>query len=43
VRATLHPASKNVPMLPDGTQLPAAAALRPNQAIPLKFESEAQP
>jgi len=43
VRATLHPASKNVPMLPDGTQLPAAAALRPNQAIPLKLESEAQP
>ena len=41
VRATLHPASKNVPMLPDGTQLPAAAALRPNQAIPLKLESEA--
>jgi serine protease Do len=43
VRATLHPASQNVPMLPDGTQLPAAAALRPNQAIPLKLESEAQP
>ena len=43
VRATLHPASKNVPMLPDGTQLPAAAALRPNQAIPLKLESEVQP
>ena len=43
VRATLHPASKNVPMLPDGTQLPAAAALRPNQAIPLRLESEAQP
>jgi len=42
VRATLHPASQNVPMLPDGTQLPAAAALRPNQAIPLKLESEAQ-
>jgi len=41
VRATLHPASQNVPMLPDGTQLPAAAALRPNQAIPLKLESEA--
>jgi serine protease Do len=43
VRATLHPASKNVPMLPDGTQLPAAAALRPNQAIPLKLESEVRP
>jgi serine protease Do len=42
VRAALHPASKNVPMLPDGTQLPAAAALRSNQAIPLKLSSEAQ-
>src|SRR5205823_8197497 len=43
VRASLHPASQNVPMLPDGTKLPAAAALRSNQAIPLKLESEAQP
>ncbi|PYL06158.1 MAG: hypothetical protein DME33_14485 [Verrucomicrobia bacterium] len=43
VRASLHPASQNVPMLPDGTQLPAAAAaLRSNQAIPLKLSSESQ-
>src|SRR5947209_380676 len=42
VRAALHPASENVPMLSDGTKLPAAAALRSNQAIPLKLSSESQ-
>jgi serine protease Do len=42
VQAELHPASKNVPMLPDGTQLPAAAAADANRAIPLKLESPAQ-
>lgn len=40
VRAELHPASENLPMLPDGTRVPAAAAA--NRAIPLKLESEAQ-
>jgi len=39
VRAELHPVSKNLPMLPDGTLVPAAAA---NRAMPLKLESEAQ-
>lgn len=42
VQAELHPASKNVPMLPDGTRLPAAAAIEADRAIPLKLESEAQ-
>jgi len=42
VQAELHPASKNLPMLPDGTRLPAAAAVEGNRAIPLKLESEAQ-
>jgi serine protease Do len=40
VRAELHPASKNVPMLSDGTRVPAAADA--NRAMPLKLESEAQ-
>src|SRR5437763_1848151 len=35
VQADLHPASKNLPVLPDGTQLPAAAAADANRAIPL--------
>jgi serine protease Do len=42
VQAELHPASKNVPMLPDGTRIPAAAAVDANRAIPLKLESAAQ-
>ncbi len=40
VPAELHPASKNVPMLSDGTRVPAAADA--NRAIPLKLESAAQ-
>jgi serine protease Do len=40
VRAELHPVSKNVPMLSDGTRVPAAADA--NRAMPLKLESEAQ-
>jgi serine protease Do len=40
IQAELHPASKNIPMLPDGTQLPAAATLRPSRAIPLTLDSE---
>ncbi len=40
VQAELHPASKNVPMLSDGTRVPAAADA--NRAIPLKLESAAQ-
>jgi S1-C subfamily serine protease len=40
VRAELHPASENLPMLPDGTRVPAAAAA--NRAMPLKLESETQ-
>ena len=39
IQADLHPASKNIPMLPDGTQLPAAATLRQNRAIPLTLDS----
>jgi serine protease Do len=39
VRAELHPASKNVPMLSDGTRVPAAVE---NHAMPLRLESEAQ-
>jgi serine protease Do len=40
VQADLHPASKNVPMLSDGTRVPAAADA--NRAFPLKLDSEAQ-
>jgi serine protease Do len=40
VQADLHPVSKNVPMLPDGTQIPTAADA--NRSIFLKLESEAQ-
>jgi serine protease Do len=40
VQAELHPASKNVPMLSDGTRVPAAADA--NRAMPLKLESAAQ-
>jgi serine protease Do len=40
VQATSNPASKNIPTLPDGTQLPAAAAIQSNQAMPLSLESE---
>src|SRR6266704_1258286 len=42
VQADLHPASKNVPMLSDGTPLPTSAAAEANRSIPLKLESEAQ-
>src|SRR5438067_10585675 len=40
VQAEFHPASKNVPMLSDGTQVPTAADA--NRAMPLKLESAAQ-
>src|SRR5438132_12367940 len=40
VQADLHPVSKNVPMLSDGTELPTAADA--NRSIPLKLESEAE-
>jgi serine protease Do len=42
VQAELHPASTNLPMLPDGTRVPAAAAAAANRSIPLKLESAAQ-
>lgn len=42
VRAELHPVSKNVPMLPDGTRVPTAASVDGNRAIPLKLESAAE-
>src|SRR5947199_10308121 len=40
VQADLHPVSKNVPMLPDCTEIPTAADA--NRSIFLKLESEAQ-
>src|SRR5437773_910298 len=40
VRAELHPVSKNLPMLSDGTRVPAAADA--NRAMPLKLESAAE-
>src|SRR5437667_2332686 len=40
VQADLHPVSKNVPMLSDGTEIPTAADA--NRSIPLKLESEAE-
>jgi hypothetical protein len=42
VQADLHPASKNLPALPDGTLLPAAAAADGNRAIPLKLDAQAE-
>lgn len=39
-QADLHPVSKNVPMLSDGTEIPAAADA--SRAMPLKLETEAQ-
>lgn len=39
-QADLHPVSRNVPMLSDGTEVPAAADA--NRAMPLKLESEAR-
>ncbi len=39
-QAELHPASKNVPMFPDGTRVPTAVDA--NRSIPLKLESAAQ-
>jgi S1-C subfamily serine protease len=42
VQADVHPAVKNVPMLPDGTQLPAAATLKFNRAIPLSLQTGSQ-
>src|SRR2546423_5143241 len=38
VQAEVHPGSKNVPRLRDGTQLPTAASLS-NRAIPLNLQS----
>ena len=38
VQADIHPAMKNVPMLPDGTQLPASATFKLNRAIPLNLQ-----
>lgn len=35
VQAEFHPASRNVPMLPDGRRLPMSATLTPNHGIPL--------
>src|SRR5881296_2864863 len=40
VQADLHPVSKNVPMLPDGTEVPTAADA--NRSIFLRLESEVQ-
>lgn len=40
VQADLHPVSKNVPMLSDGTEVPTAADA--NRSIPLRLESEVQ-
>src|SRR6266704_3477749 len=40
VQADLHPVSRNVPMLPDGTEIPTAADA--NRSIFLKLESEVQ-
>src|SRR5437660_764090 len=40
VQSDLHPVSKHVPMLPDGTEIPTAADA--NRSIFLKLESEAQ-
>ena len=40
IQAELHPASKNIPMLTDRTQLPAAAPLQKNRAIPLTLDGD---
>ncbi|MGH8099824.1 MAG: PDZ domain-containing protein, partial [Chthoniobacterales bacterium] len=40
IQAELHPASRNIPMLSDRTQLPAAATLQKNRAIPLTLDAD---
>jgi S1-C subfamily serine protease len=38
VQADVHPASKNVPMYPDGRRVPMSATFTPNRAIPLNLQ-----
>ena len=40
IQAELHPASKNIPMLSDGTHLPAATTLQKTRAIPLTLDAD---
>ena len=37
VQAAVHPRSKNIPMYPDGRQLPMSATAEPNRGIPLNL------
>jgi len=39
VQADFHPASRNIPMYPDGRQAPMSATLPPNHGIPLNLQS----
>jgi hypothetical protein len=39
VQADFHPASRNIPMYPDGRQAPMSATLPPNRGIPLNLQS----
>jgi S1-C subfamily serine protease len=42
VQADVHPASKNLPLYPDGRRVPMSATFSPNRAIPLNLESAPQ-
>jgi S1-C subfamily serine protease len=39
VQADFHPASRNIPMYPDGRQAPMSATLPPNRGLPLNLQS----
>jgi len=39
VQADVHPASKNLPVYPDGRRMPMSATFSPNRAIPLNLQS----
>lgn len=39
VQAEVHPASKHVPLYPDGTRVPMSATLSPNHGIPLSLQA----
>lgn len=40
VQAEVHPASRNIPMGPDGRKLPMSATLEPNSGIPLSVPAQ---
>jgi serine protease Do len=43
VQAEVHPASRHVPLYPDGTRVPMSATLTPNRGIPMNLQSTPPP